>query len=268
MLQRAVTFARAKASLLFDRVVANVSLNYLRVSIELGQFLLYKLFKETPTATDQTSVDFATTKPDQAGVSDQNLLNTVKNLSEALAAFETSTRSSGKALSDDSSLTDEHSYQLGTGRSDAANIGDLFAYSAGRTFADSAGAADESTLASNKAESDQVGGSDVQTSAIGKILSNGVFLGDLIANFAHSKALTESIQATDDINGAAADDDQNMTFVKVTSDSSTIADNQLKSLQPVKSDSATVLDTGSARMQDYCDFSYFAEDYVGVSFTF
>ena len=214
MLQRAVTFARAKASLLFDRVVANVSLNYLRVSIEFGQFLLYKLFKETPSATDQTAVDFATTKADQAGASDQNLLNTGKPLSDALAAFETSTKSSGKALSDDSSLTDEHSYQLGASRSDSANIGDL------------------------------------------------------IANFAHLKALTDSVQVTDDINGAAADDDQNMTFLKVTSDASTIVDNQLKSLQPVKSDSATALDAGSARMQDYCDFSYFAEDYVGVSFTF
>ena len=268
MLQRAVTFARAKASLLFDRVVANVSLNYLRVSIELGQFLLYKLFKETPTATDQTAVDFATTKDDQAGVSDQNLLNTGKPLSDAFSAFETSTKSSGKAISDDSSSADEHSYQLGASRSDAANIGDLFAYSAGRTFADSAGAADESTLASNKAEGDQVGGLDLQSTAVGKILSNGVLLGDLIANFAHLKALTDSVQVTDDINGATADDDQNMAFVKVTSDSSTIVDNQLKSLQPVKSDSATALDTGSARLQDYCDFSYFAEDYVGVSFTF
>lgn len=268
MLQRAVTFARAKASVLFDRVVANVSLNYLRISIELGQFLLYKLFKETPTATDQTAVDFATTKADQAGATDENLLNTGKTLSEAIAAFESSTISSGKALSDDSSLIDEHSYQLGAKRSDSANIGDLFAYSVGRTFADSAGTADQSTLASGKVESDQASGSDVQTSAIGKILSTGVFLGDLISNFAHSKALAESIQVTDDINGAAADDDQNMTFVKVTSDSSTIVDNQLKSLQPVKSDFATALDAGSARMQDYCDFSYFAEDYVGVSFTF
>ena len=35
-----------------------------------------------------------------------------------------------------------------------------------------------------------------------------------------------------------------------------------------KSDLASTTDTGSLRSQGYCDFTYFAEDYVGASRTF
>jgi hypothetical protein len=51
-------------------------------------------------------------------------------------------------------------------------------------------------------------------------------------------------------------------------DSGAATDSVDKTIAPAKSDSASMTDTGAVKMQGYCDITYFAEDYVGVTFTF
>ena len=85
--------------------------------------------------------------------------------------------------------------------------------------------------------------------------------------------------------GAATDAAYN-NMVKVLADSTSISETKLfslsrplsdsgaatdsvdKTIAPGKADSASLTDAGAVRMQSYSDITYFAEDYVGVTFTF
>jgi len=52
------------------------------------------------------------------------------------------------------------------------------------------------------------------------------------------------------------------------SDSIRVSDTTFLSIGKVFADTMSVSDSGSIRMQNYCDFDYFDEDYVGTSTTF
>jgi hypothetical protein len=56
--------------------------------------------------------------------------------------------------------------------------------------------------------------------------------------------------------------------VREVSDSVTVSDITLLSIGKGFADTMSLSDAGSIRMQNYCDFSYFDEDYVGTSATF
>ena len=59
-----------------------------------------------------------------------------------------------------------------------------------------------------------------------------------------------------------------MTFVKVRSDLAAMTDILNIVQGKLLGDTSALTDSGSARNQGYCDFSYFEADYVGDSRTF
>ena len=119
-------------------------------------------------------------------------------------------------------------------------------------------------------------------SSSGNIIANGITTsgnisssGDITVNdvFAKSMGFSRSFSdtafATDDVDGAAsAQDDQEMHFSKVTSDISHVSESAVKLTSKTLTDSGVMSDSGTFRGQGYCDFDYFADDYVGFSGTF
>jgi len=84
-----------------------------------------------------------------------------------------------------------------------------------------------------------------------------------------SKVLTDAVNATDDVNGAAAGDESNLRVFKVITENGSVAESHVLSPTKGLSDSASTTDAGSIRAQDYVDNPlYFAEDYVGQSQSF
>ena len=74
---------------------------------------------------------------------------------------------------------------------------------------------------------------------------------------------------TDDVDGeATAEDDQDMTFVKVRSNLATVSESLVMLKTKILGDSSAFSDSGTIRSQGYCAFDYFAEDYVGDIRTF
>jgi len=57
-------------------------------------------------------------------------------------------------------------------------------------------------------------------------------------------------------------------LARLAADAASFSDSNSKSFNKGPSEQAAVTDTGSLRSQSYCDFSYFAEDFVGTSRTF
>jgi hypothetical protein len=157
-----------------------------------------------------------------------------------------------------------------------------------------------------KALQDNPSASDAPSKAITKPATDAPAASDNNAK-AVGKTITDELFSTDDLNGAGADDDQNISFFKVLSHPSFVVDNIVllaaflrsfsntaqttdsktfsvgKNLDetPATSDAAVKLtglgksDTmaagsaGTVLNQDYVDNAfYFADDYVGVKRTF
>jgi hypothetical protein len=172
--------------------------------------------------------------------------------------------------------------------SNAATALEALAKLFGKAVQDNAGAGDAPSKAVAKPATDSAAGSDSAALTVGKIVGDQVF-------------------STDDLNGAGADDDQNMSFFKVLSHPSFVVDNivllaaflrsfadtasvadapALLSSKPFadaasgsdsvtqltglgKSDTLTAADAGQLLSQDYVDNAlYFLDDYVGVKRTF
>jgi hypothetical protein len=77
------------------------------------------------------------------------------------------------------------------------------------------------------------------------------------------KALSDAFGMIDNMDG-----DIEYLFFKVTSDSISSLDAQIIDFNPQKADNIATDDSGVLSMQDYCDITYFLEDYVGISRTF
>jgi hypothetical protein len=172
--------------------------------------------------------------------------------------------------------------------SSAASALEAIAKLLGKALQDDASASDAASNAVSKGATDAATGSDSNAKTVGKNVSDQLF-------------------STDDINGAGADDDQNISFFKVLSNPSFAVDNivllaaYLRSFSntaqttdsqtfsvgknldetPATSDAAVKLtglsksDTmaagsaGTVLNQDYVDNAfYFADDYVGTKRTF
>ena len=172
--------------------------------------------------------------------------------------------------------------------SSAASALEAIAKLLGKALQDNASASDAPSKAVSKVATDAATGSDSNAKTVGKNIADQLF-------------------STDDINGAGADDDQNISFFKVLSnpsfavdnivllaaflrsfsntatasdapvllagkvsaDTSETSDSDVKLTGLGKSDTIAAGSAGTVLNQDYVDNAfYFADDYVGVKRTF
>lgn len=119
-----------------------------------------------------------------------------------------------------------------------------------------------------------IGGPDNQTyTLVGgfnkrvlKVLNETPVVTDVIAKSLPAKSINETVNVTDDVNGAATGDDQVMQYFKVTTDLAGVSDGVVqRSIGRGLSETISTISAGSLSIQDYTvDMSYFLEDYVGV----
>lgn len=77
------------------------------------------------------------------------------------------------------------------------------------------------------------------------------------------KGLSENLNLLDNMDG-----DIEYVFIKLVSELLVVSDTQAVDFETNKSDNAVLSSSGVLSMQDYCDITYFLEDYVGTSRTF
>jgi len=153
-----------------------------------------------------------------------------------------------KQLTDIAELAEQIS--LGTSKSfaDSTSFSDLveLVTSFNRTFEDTASFSDAATRSVDKLLADSVTETDAATVAVTKLIADSVAMADSVV----------SINFTDTEDDALAIDDLGMD------------DDPEWNLGKNLSDTASTTDAGLLIMQDYCDITYFLEDYVGQSRTF
>ena len=171
---------------------------------------------------------------DTPSLSDSEVRSFFKTLTDNPVAADAAAKTFQAVRSDNTATTDEKVLAVFKVLVDTAAVTDLTAHSLTRPTANSAGVTDARTATFNK-------------------------------------IAAETINVTDDVDGAASiQDDQEVHFVKTRTDAAAVADVFTRILTAVRAlgDTTSTTDTGSLRSQSFSDFTYFSEDFVGVSRTF
>ena len=166
-------------------------------------------------------------------------------------------------------LSDGTAFSFGKLLTDNPFVSDAQARNFGKYGVDAFGATDAVTRRDfGKAAFDTANASDALAKLIGTRLQDTYYASDAAAR-TFGKFLTSSITATDDLDGeATTEDDQEIQFFKVLNHIAGATDAKALTFGKILAHTAASSDAGSLRSQNYCDFTYFAEDYVGESRTF
>jgi len=176
----------------------------------------------------------------------------------------------------------------GVNVSDRAGAEDAFVFAMTRQLVDVAATVDLVSKTLGKVFADGSAMTDNDVLAIGKALADPTISTDAIA-FQQITVFNDIVGVTDDIDAAASIlDDQEMQFVKNTTNASaitdlftrvvafnrtftdptTMTDNESWSLGKGITELPSLTDAGSLRSHSYCDITFFGEDFVGASRTF
>ena len=268
----------------------------------------YDYFLEDYTWSGRPAIEFIKGLTDTAGnFTDQiDHIHFTKGLVEPLGLSETFARHITRGLSDALAVTDDMDGIASLEDDQVMEyrkvVTDLFALSDSvvvlmawvRTPTDTAALSDSKVVTFTKGVNDPAALTDATTASVAKVLADAAAAADSAAKelrrgladaYAVSDATVKSANKNVEDVGAATDAAYN-NMVKVLADSTSISETKLfsmsrplsdsgaatdsvgKTIAPGKTDSASLTDAGAVRMQSYSDITYFAEDYVGVSFTF
>lgn len=176
----------------------------------------------------------------------------------------------GKALADTATVTESKALTLTKPRADTATVADSFSRAVGyiRSFADTYSVSDAEVIDFIKRAYDTFTVTDdITTITFAKFLADGVAMNDAFdatdgSQWAFTKGVSNIVFAGDTFARA-------VDYVRSFDDATgTVTDANYLAFVKSLADNTTASDTGSLRSQGYCDFSYFAEDYVGDSRTF
>lgn len=149
---------------------------------------------------------------------------------------------------------------------DIAELAEQISLGTGKSFADSQAMSDLIALVVNfdRVFSDTTSFSDAATRSVDKVLADSVTETDA-ATRAVTKLIADSLAMVDSVVGITFSDGEDDALAI---DDLGIGDDPEWNLGKNLADTASTTDAGLLIMQDYCDITYFLEDYVGQSRTF
>ena len=273
-----------RAAIIGLRLRADTIAFRLKATYKLGQFLIFRTFADSALLADTPLKALFKNLADNSSISDEPSLAINKPLINSTALTDNDQLLIGKRPSDITSITDDFFFNIGQQLIDVTGVNDAERRDATKLLVNSWSASEAHSKYIVKpiyefyafeyfAEDytrtlTQISFSDDDQLLIGKRPSDSVALAET-QQFAATKLITETVFATDDLDGeASAEDDQEIRFFKSLSHLLSAADDVLISPTKVLSNAASLADDGSARGQGYADFTYFSDDYVGYSWTF
>lgn len=192
-------------------------------------FFLQKILSENQPLTDAKAYQLVKAFFDSLSPADAAQLTTVKNLADIV-----------NIPADSVAYAINKSLQETTTFSDFITTTLIFI----RTFSDTLNSSDDPDVLPQLAKVETLVSLDVETLSVDKNLS-------------------ETLNLLDNMDG-----DIEYVFVKLVSELLVASDAQAVDFASNKSDNAVLSSSGILSMQDYCDITYFLEDYVGTSRTF
>lgn len=247
-----------------------------------GQF---RLIPELVAMADGTAYSLSKVLTDTVTTPDATSVSALKALADGLTMADDETVSALKALADTAPVLDDETIDVAKLLEDAPQALDLVAKVLFRPLADTFGMTDEETVAALKGLSDSATMQDVVEVLLTVIrdLSDTVTVPDLRAttfvpatkaeqitvadldNIDYQKNIADGFAMND---GSEAVDGSQYSIHKGISNVAFVGDVRSLIFTTSRVESVSVADAGLVSAQDYCDPTYFAEDYVGVSQSF
>ena len=218
-------------------------------------------------AADNTRYEYEkVASPDSIELTDSftKLLTYVRSFADTFGFSEAQVFDIAKLLQDSAVTSDLAAKHVTKPRADTFALNDVAAKLVAKIFADAYGFTDASRYSFTKAASDTVTAPDVLERSFFKPFADTSPLQDAKL-FSLAKLLADGVAMND---GFDAGDGAVYTFSKGVSNVTMVSDATSSHPSKVTSDTVTTADAGSLINQDYCDITYFAEDYVGESRVF
>jgi hypothetical protein len=244
----------------------------------------FRYIQESVIATDGTALLLSKPFSNEAFTSDDQVLDFGKSLAEEVSfedslvatiiflrdLFDESVLADAVVLSIAKSAVDSVAMSSSVTRDFAKSVADTQAVvdaaakTVAKALANSVASSDVATLSHSKLVADAAATTDEVVRNIVKSLADAASFNDsLVSSF--SKSLTDGVAMND---GFGAADGLDFVFSTTFSNASFVTDTTVQTLLPTYSDSVGTTDSGFVLSQDYCDLTYFAEDYVGTAITF
>lgn len=213
---------------------------------EVFQKILNKGNADTLTSAEQiTAKNISKILQDIQVVAEAKQISLVKAIVDTLTPQELASLDSIKALADVlNQPVDVVAFEVDKELSDSATLADAVSNLLHKFVEDSLSLADSSSVESGPSLGDSTSVADTATNAFGKGLDN-------------SLTVTETLILT-----------VQKFIVETFAEIIYAADAQILDITSQKADNILTSSSGLLIMQDYCDITYFLEDYVGVSRTF
>jgi hypothetical protein len=140
-----------------------------------------------------------------------------------------------------------------------------------KPLSNSTNTSDSQHIVAGKVKTDNLSFVDnIQNFAYDKVVNDQAGFGDVCAKtVVYTRSISDVFYATDDIDGTAtALDDQELSFVKVKSNTLSLLDSTLFDLTKNILESYSIGDSGKVILQNYAEVTYFSDDYVGFAQSF
>jgi hypothetical protein len=169
-------------------------------------------------------------------------------------------------FTDLTTLTDQQVIAFGKQIDEIISAVEQISLSTGKTFSDSAAATDVLTLVMNfvRSFSDSVTATDSNTISFSSVQADAVSGTDSITSIAFTKFLADTLATVDSVAITTGESEQDAVAI----DDIGALDHPVMNVGKSLADSTTTSDSGVLVIQDYCDITYFLEDYVGTSRAF
>ena len=263
--------------------LAAVSVAYIELGItaELDTTGRFKFIADTVFTTDGIALSLSKPLQDAFSLEDAAAKDVGKALAEEVS-FEDSllvTLIFLRDFADTFSLPDGVALNIAKAATDSVVMSEALAFVLTKPFNDAQTIVDSASMAVAKALVDSIEAQDQAVITYSKFLADASAITDLIVlsvskviadsqpvvdelSIAHSKSLSDGFAMND---GFGATDGLDFSLSTTFSNVAFITDSATATVEKAIADSVTVTDSGLIISQDYCDLTYFAEDYVGTA---
>jgi len=274
-------------------ISAAVTALSLKAEVVVGFFIRQFFAADEGTLNDTQTLDVTKPISESPSLVDAEAITLLKRLTDSGALTDDDVLTIIKGLTETPAVAEAHIFALTKPLTDSGSVSDLPSIRPAKALTESPSATDNDTIDVTKIAGDDTNHDycDLTYFAEDYIEGDRTDRAYVAENNVVSitKFLNDQAFVTDDLDGeASAEDDQEIAFVKTRTDIGVVSEtfdrtvvylrdftenggateSAVKLTTKFRSDSGAVSDSGDLRSQGYCDFTYFAEDYVGASRAF
>jgi hypothetical protein len=229
-------------------------------------FLLSKPFASAVETSDDQVWDFEKSLESEISTEDSILVTIIfiRELFETATLSDATVLTLAKAAVDSVAMSSSLTRDFTKSVTDVQAVVDAAAKNVAKALAHSVAASDVTTLSYSKLlASAAETADDVVRNIVKGLAETPSFTDTRVYSF--SKSLTDGVAMND---GFGAADGLDFVFAANFANASFVTDTTTRTVNPTYSESVGTTDGGFVLSQDYCDLTYFAEDYVGTAVAF